>query len=625
MSDLDELKKLLFGAEQQTLESISERVESREFRSADVADILPEAIHASHRQGGELTESLRSPVGECLQQEFRDDPETYGDALYPVIGPAIRKSIMHALRGFAQQINEAVEQSLTPKGLSWRWQAARAGVPFAEFIMQKTLLYRVEQAYLISRENGLLVAHAQHEAAKIKDSDAVSAMFTAIQDFVKESFSPDRTGRLESADMGEFTLWAVHGPHALLVCVIRGVPPRSLRTDLSAILERIHFRYGDAIRLYSGDTASVPNVEEELIDCLQLEARQEKKKKGKGMPLPILALLLVASAAVLYYGISTYLQTKQLGELRSALENTPGIFLSDATVEDGRYHVTGMRDPAGATVASVATALGLSVDDVVANMQPFHSLDSELIAARAQSLLGAADDLDYRVDDDVLVIAGPAPVDLQQRARGLVGNLAGIGSVAFEQTPDERLDIVASWLQPPPSVQLTATDSGVALTGSAPSRWIAAARQQVLLADLGWPIDFSALGDDELQQLLSRADELNGSQFQFESGARLTPAVQRELQAFAVEIAAVAAELRNFDTMLRVSITGEADAVGSPAVNEQVSARRAAVVAAALAEAGWDGEPALLTEVDDAGSTSGTNASLRRATVAVRTVRSASE
>ncbi|MGB5720563.1 MAG: hypothetical protein WBM34_07685, partial [Woeseiaceae bacterium] len=269
MNDLEQLKELLFGAEKQALDSIAERVERRDVRAADVADILPEAIHQSHNKDSELVESLTNPVGECLQRAFRDDPQTYGDALYPIMGPAIRKSIMHALRTFTQQINEAVEHSISPKGLKWRWQASRAGVPFGEFLLQKTLRYRVEQAYLISRENGLLVEHVHHQNSKIKDSDAVSAMFTAIQDFVKESFSPDRTGRLESADMGDFTLWAVHGPHALLVCVIRGVPPKSLRTELTAILERIHFRYGDAIREYKGDTSTIPDVEVELNRCLQ--------------------------------------------------------------------------------------------------------------------------------------------------------------------------------------------------------------------------------------------------------------------------------------------------------------------------------------------------------------------
>ena len=195
MSDLEQLKELLFGAEKQALDSIAARVERPEVRTTDVADVLPEAIHQSHRKNGELVESLTEPVGECLQQAFQDDPQTYGDALYPVMGPAIRKAIMHALRNFGQQINTAVEHSISPRGLKWRWQASRAGVPFGEYLLQQTLQYRVEQAYLISRENGLLIGHVHHEAAKIKDSDAVSAMVTAIQDFVKESFSPDRPGR----------------------------------------------------------------------------------------------------------------------------------------------------------------------------------------------------------------------------------------------------------------------------------------------------------------------------------------------------------------------------------------------------------------------------------------------
>ena len=180
MNDLDKLKSLLFGDEKEALDSITRRVERPETRAVDVADILPEAIYQSHKNGDHLSVSLREPVSECLEQAIQEDPQKYGDALYPVMGPAIRRSIMETLRAFAQQINEAVEQSLTPRGLKWRFQAWRAGIPFGDFVLQKTLLYRVEQAYLISRENGLLVAHVHHEAAKIKDSDAVSAMFTAI-------------------------------------------------------------------------------------------------------------------------------------------------------------------------------------------------------------------------------------------------------------------------------------------------------------------------------------------------------------------------------------------------------------------------------------------------------------
>lgn len=387
MNDLDKLKDLLFGAEREALDSISERVEHRETRTADVSDVLPEAIRQSHKKDAELVESLKEPVGECLQQAFREDPETYSDALYPVMGPAIRKSIAHTLRSFSEQINQVAEQSLTPKGLKWRFQASRAGIPFSDFIVQKTLLYRVEQAYLISRENGLLVDHVHHSASKIKDSDAVSAMFTAIQDFVKESFSPDRTGRLESADMGEFTLWAVHGPHALLVCVIRGVPPGSLRADLSAILERIHFRYGEALRNYSGDTSSMTSVDSELRKCLDYQASQDKDVKDKGgtsWPAVIIAGLVVAALA--YFIASSWMGARKLEALTVALEDAPGIFVADATRDGDQFVVRGMYDPLATPVAEIVESLDMRAEDVVVEMTPFQSLESEFVQERADRL-----------------------------------------------------------------------------------------------------------------------------------------------------------------------------------------------------------------------------------------------
>jgi len=133
MNDLDQLKELLFGAEKEALDSIAERMDRRDVRTVDVADVLPEAIHQSYRKNEELVESMTQPVGECLQRSFRDDPETYGDALYPVMGPAIRKSVMHALRNVSQQIHEAVEHSVSSKGLKRRCQASRVGVPLGGF------------------------------------------------------------------------------------------------------------------------------------------------------------------------------------------------------------------------------------------------------------------------------------------------------------------------------------------------------------------------------------------------------------------------------------------------------------------------------------------------------------
>ena len=527
MGDLEQLKELLFGAEKQALDSISARVERREVRTVDVADILPEAIYQSHRQNGDLVESLTEPVGECLQQAFHDDPQTYGDALYPVIGPAIRKAVMHALRNIGQQINTAVEHSISPRGLKWRWQASRAGVPFGEYLMQQTLQYRVEQAYLISRENGLLIGHVHHEASKIKDSDAVSAMFTAIQDFVKESFSPDRTGRLESADMGDFTLWAVHGPHALLVCVIRGVPPKSLRADLSAILERLHFRYGDAIRDYKGDTSTVSGAEDDLERCLRFEAHLESGKKKRGPAYWMAGLALLALAAIAFFGYRSWLAGQQLERFSLALEATPGIHVTDITRDDGIVTIRGLRDPLAPAIEDVAGQAGLSADAVNAVMRPFQSLEPALIEARARQLFGTVSTVDFELVGDVLVVTGNADSGWQRGILARYGQLAGVREV-----------------------------------------------------------DTSGVSNSAAELLRQRVAELDNKAFYFVDGVEFSDGHLDALQQHALALGELsgAAQAEGFNLVLTVS--GATDAIGSAESNRRLAQQRAAALGAVLAGAG---------------------------------------
>ncbi len=539
MNDLDQLKQLLFGAEKQTLDQITDRVERREVRTADVAEVLSEAIDRSYREDNELVESLTQPVGECLQRAFRDDPQTYGDALYPVMGPAIRKSIMHTLRNFTQQINEAVEHSVSPQGLKWRWQASRAGIPFGEYVLQKTMRYRVEQAYLISRENGLLVGHVHHEASKIKDSDAVSAMFTAIQDFVKESFSPDRTGRLESADMGDFTLWAVHGPHALLVCVIRGVPPKSLRSDLSAVLERIHFRYGEAIRQYKGDTATVPDVEVELERCLRFEARDESKKKRGAVPIWMVVLLLLLLATVAFFGYRNWTYSQQLARFDDALSAAPGIHVTAIERDGPEFTVRGLKDPLATSINDVAASVDVPVAHVSADMQPFQSLQPEIIAARAAQLFSKPDTVQISVVGTTLVVNGTAPSPWKDQLLASFKTLAGVNALDLSGLTDE-----------------------------------------VIAAPMSVPIP------DSRQLLLDRLDVLDQRRFFFNEGARFAAGDEDALSQYVVQVQELLADAEKAAFSVSVTLAGSTDGSGDAARNAVLAERRAVTALEVLTAAG---------------------------------------
>ena len=524
MNDLDELKTLLFGAEKETLDAIAERVEKREVRAADVADILPEAIHSSHQKDDELVQSLKDPVGNVLKSSFREQPEFFGEALYPVMGPAIRKSIMHTLRAFVQEINTAVEHSLSAKGIKWRLQAWRAGVPFGDFVLQKTLLYRVEQAYLISRENGLLMGHVHSEASRIKDSDAVSAMFTAIQDFVKESFSPDRDGRLETADMGEFTLWAVHGPHALLVCVIRGVPPKSLRARLSAVLERIHFRFGEAVRHYSGDTATVPGVEEELQACLKYQAQQESTEEKKRLSTPMILVLLALAVLFSWLGYQRWQHVQDFDRFDNAIRTSPGIYVGNLDRDGEIIRVTGMRDPLAASVDEIAAQAEVDPARIDASLQPFQSLDTGIVLQRAEYVLAPPAGVTLSLTNGLLTATGPASLDWQEWALTIAAAVPGINGLVIESP--------------------------------------------------------------EWDAVRSAFSELRESSFYFTDGTALTAEDEPEALDYVARVRQLNDDLNALGVRLRITLTGFADGMGTDALNTSLTGERVEVLLAALNSAG---------------------------------------
>ena len=558
MNDLEELKSLLFGAEKQKLDTLNERVQRPETRAVDIADVLPEAVRLSHQRDGAFVAELRDPVTRCLKQSFQETPQEYADVLYPIIGPAIRKSIAHALKAFAQQINRTMEHSLSAKGLAWRLQAWRSGVPFSDFVMQQTLQYRIEQAYLISRGNGLLMAHVHHDASRIKDSDAVSAMFTAIQDFVKESFSPDRSGRLETADMGEFTLWAVHGPHALMVCVIRGVPPTALRTELSAILERIHFRYGDALRSYAGDTSTVSGVEKELDDCLKFQAQQHAGERSRKMSIPLLIAILIVVGLLGYFLYERWQNQQQLERLTAVVATFPGIYVGNIDYADDKFALYGLRDPLAISIHQIALEAGLEPQQVQSHFGPFRSLDPEILFLRAR----------------------------------------------------KELD-------PPSSVSLSVLDGRLVVIGHASQQWIDALRVTVSAGSLGMPVATDNLESTDLLQLEASAAEANGAEFHFTAGTTMIDDDVIRLQQFAVDLKALADDASRLGTEIGVSVVGFTDSSGTAEYNAALSMDRAAIVVDALLAAGVNAPKIAAQVASAAGPQEESATSLRRVSVMI--------
>ena len=59
---------------------------------------------------------------------------------------------------------------MVPRSLKWRFEAWRTGRPFAEIVLLKTLVYRVDQVFLIHKETGLLLQHVVADEVRAKDA-----------------------------------------------------------------------------------------------------------------------------------------------------------------------------------------------------------------------------------------------------------------------------------------------------------------------------------------------------------------------------------------------------------------------------------------------------------------------
>ena len=275
--DLSELRSLLLAPEHLQLTKLQKRLDDPELHAEDISSVLPEAIRLRSTQDKKLTTVLTPTVEDILRTSVEKNPKTLANALFPVIGPAIRKSIAEMFKRMLQSLNQTLEYSFSWQGLKWRIEALRTGKPFAEVVLLHSLVYRVEQVFLIHGQTGLMLQHVGADPTISEDADMISSMLKAIQDFAHDSFRLAKGDSLETLQVGDLTVWIEQGPQALLAGVIKGNAPEALRSTFAETLETIHLEQGRAIEDFKGDTAVFEESRHHLEACLQANTRQKNE------------------------------------------------------------------------------------------------------------------------------------------------------------------------------------------------------------------------------------------------------------------------------------------------------------------------------------------------------------
>ena len=596
MTDLQELRRLLVSREQDELRDLRATLADKEQRARDVSSILPQAVRLSSERGSELTNALLPTVEGSVRDSIEKRPEVFVDALHPIIGSVVRRSIAESLRNLLQSFNQSLEHTFSWRGLQWRFEALRTGKSFAEVVMLRSLIYRVEQLFLIHRETSLSLLHVSADEAVTEDSDMVAGMLSAIQDFARDSFETNHGAGLEEFRIGDLQVWIAAGQHAFLAAVIRGNPPRELRTTLEETIESVHIMKASRLAYFRGDAADFASLRPELEACLRAQYNESKSSRSQKSRawFVIAAVLGLLLAGIVF----AFLREAQWDNFISRLRAQPGITVTEA--ERGWFsksQVAGLRDPLATDPAAIARETNVDPQGILFAWKNYHALDPPLVLQRFRTAYPPPPSVEATVDQGVLTLSGSAPYEWIVPVREGAPKISGIHAVSDEKLrvafpPKPVVQRFTDQFGLPDGVQATIGEKNtLILTGEATHGWLARVRSGAKEIPGISEIDDRKIVDLDLQTfnqtksviesafIYFLVDKDNFATEGFAALSRLPDVIRRCLAT---------AKRLGYEPL--IEIHGHADAVGSEAKNADLSRRRAAAVEAFLVACGFEKE-----------------------------------
>ena len=510
-----EFHDLITAPERHRLDALTRRLDNPVQRAEEISKVLPEALSVAGND--RIARTLQPTIDKALKASVRKNPKALADAIYPALGPAIRKAIVSTLMSMVQSLNQMLNHSLSWRGLRWRLEALRTKRSFGEVVLLHTLVFRVEQLFVIHRKTGLVLQHVTADVTLQRDPDLISSMLTAIQDFVHDSFNPETSERLDTLRMGgDHSVWIEHGAEAILAAVIRGTPPVGLRQTFRRVIDELHGKYSELLSEFDGDITPFSMIRPDLEDVLTFQARENPMRIS---PLMWCGLLLL-SFGVGFWVWTTYQAQRQWQSYLDHLENLPGIMIQDAGKRGRSYFIQGMKDPLAADPAELLNTTTLDPKKIQFRWAPYYSLQHGLVFKRALRRL-----------------------------------------------------------HPPETVRLKLEDGILVASGKAPHRWVNAFREKGLAVPGVTGLDLDSLEDIETTELKNALFDLEGRAIYFEQARSVIDQSQiRHLESILAILQRLQTLQYVLDRPVRLAVIGHADPSGPALFNQKLSLDRALTV-----------------------------------------------
>lgn len=407
MEGVNKLRTILLQPEREEIKQLQDQIDALHFRLndtktriADTSEVLVEATKLTHQQDDQYSPALKPIVVEQFQASTQENPEIMAEALFPILGPAIRKMIANML-------------SLDKN--------------------KKKRTYKFEQLFLIDKESGIPICHAKSDSVESQDADMVSGMLSAIQSFVQDAFSTNEFDGLNTLQLGELSVWIEWGPSAVVAAVIRGVAPEQCRTALQQLLEDIHKDYSVQLNSYDGDADAFNPIESDFVLFMD---NHDSRLRNRVRNLPTKTRNALLAATVVGFALFSWVIYNQYDKQRwnsfvTQLDAQAGIVVTHAERDGGKYIVRGLKDPMAAAPNLLLHNTSLDADKVQFDLEPYRALNKDFTMKRLQSVLIPPTGVRLELVGSELVISGAKSKSWKSDATRLARQFSEVSYVTF--------------------------------------------------------------------------------------------------------------------------------------------------------------------------------------------------
>lgn len=264
--------------EQATIEVGQVRNAAAKQKLALLAEI--DQLKANQIYRNQILDEVEPEIPRLVQASINDSQKEMIDALYPIMGKLVTRSVTQSMRDLARNIDAQMRKTFSFASFTRNMKARATGVSEVEIAMRDSLPFGgVEEIFLVHYETSILLQYLAREVnsetgeeyfvTQSDDSELISGMLTAVQDFVADAFGEEG----EPGSLGDFQ----HGQKQVLIkaarfvyvaVVIHGVAPSNFGSKVQNLAYEIEGAYAHVLRSFDGDVSAFDAAQTHLRELM---------------------------------------------------------------------------------------------------------------------------------------------------------------------------------------------------------------------------------------------------------------------------------------------------------------------------------------------------------------------